>query len=43
MKLKNAYEIGIPIYIDMEYDVLMSDREIRSLSLQVSHIMGINK
>lgn len=27
----------------MEYDVLMNDREIRSLAVQVSHILGMNK
>jgi hypothetical protein len=28
-----GFETGIPIYLDLEYDVLMNDREIRSLAL----------
>ncbi|CAK64500.1 unnamed protein product (macronuclear) [Paramecium tetraurelia] len=41
--LQLGYESGIPIYIDLEYDILMTDREIRSLALQIAHIQGINK
>ncbi|KAM3142527.1 hypothetical protein pb186bvf_005429 [Paramecium bursaria] len=42
-KQKEAFEKGISVILDLEYDVIMSDREIRSLSLQISHIVGINK
>ncbi|CAD8118354.1 unnamed protein product [Paramecium sonneborni] len=41
--LQLGYESGIPIYLDLEYDILMTDREIRSLALQIAHIQGINK
>lgn len=31
-KMAKALEEGITVYVDMEYDVLMEDREIRSLA-----------
>jgi len=27
----------------MEYDVIMEEREVKSLTMQVAHIVGMNK